>query len=148
MHLTLRQLQVFESAARHLSFSRAAKELHLSQPGVSMQIKQLEESLGRPLFEQLGKRIFLTEVGRLGEAVELLRYKQEGWVPERDLVLALTADEEGGAAPPTLPLFLGVTMVEKVWVRPSGRVMVKAECPEKLQQQISFFLERDGIRAS
>jgi len=64
LHLTLRQLQVFESAARHLSFSRAAKELHLSQPGVSMQIKQLEETIGRPLFEQLGKKLFLTEVGR------------------------------------------------------------------------------------
>lgn len=64
LHLTLRQLQVFESAARHLSFSRAAKELHLSQPGVSMQIKQLEETLGRPLFEQLGKKLFLTEEGR------------------------------------------------------------------------------------
>jgi DNA-binding transcriptional LysR family regulator len=64
LHITLRQLQVFESAARHLSFSRAAKELHLSQPGVSMQIKQLEEALGRPLFEQLGKKLFLTEVGR------------------------------------------------------------------------------------
>ncbi|TCJ12235.1 LysR family transcriptional regulator [Parasulfuritortus cantonensis] len=71
LHLTLRQLQVFESAARHLSFSRAAKELHLSQPGVSMQIKQLEEALGRPLFEQLGKRLFLTEVGR-----EVLRASQ------------------------------------------------------------------------
>ncbi|MDD4881429.1 MAG: LysR family transcriptional regulator, partial [Gallionellaceae bacterium] len=64
LHLTLRQLQVFEAAARHLSFSRAAKELHLSQPGVSMQIKQLEEAIGRPLFEQLGKKLFLTEVGR------------------------------------------------------------------------------------
>ncbi len=64
LHLTLRQLQVFEAAARHLSFSRAAKELHLSQPGVSMQIKQLEEAIGRPLFEQLGKKLFLTEVAR------------------------------------------------------------------------------------
>lgn len=71
LHLTLRQLQVFEAAARHLSFSRAAKELHLSQPGVSMQIKQLEEALGRPLFEQLGKKLFLTEVGR-----EVLRASQ------------------------------------------------------------------------
>jgi DNA-binding transcriptional LysR family regulator len=71
LHLTLRQLQVFESAARHLSFSRAAKELHLSQPGVSMQIKQLEETVGHPLFEQLGKKMFLTEVGR-----EVLRASQ------------------------------------------------------------------------
>ncbi|HCS13583.1 MAG TPA: LysR family transcriptional regulator [Zetaproteobacteria bacterium] len=64
MHVTLRQLQVFESAARHLSFSRAAAELHLSQPGVSMQIKQLEATVGQALFEQLGKKIFLTGVGR------------------------------------------------------------------------------------
>lgn len=64
LHLTFRQLQVFESVARHLSFSQAAKELHLSQPGVSMQIKQLEGVMGQPLFEQLGKKIFLTDVGR------------------------------------------------------------------------------------
>ena len=64
LHLTLRQLQVFESVARHLSFSRAARELHLSQPGVSMQVKQLEDMLGRALFEQLGKKLYLTEAGR------------------------------------------------------------------------------------
>ena len=64
LHLTLRQLKVFEAVARHLSFSRAAAELHLTQPAVSMQVKQLEDSLGQPLFEQLGKKIFLTEAGR------------------------------------------------------------------------------------
>ena len=64
LHVTLRQLQVFESAARHLSFSRAAKELHLSQPGVSMQIRQLEDTVGHRLFELLGKKLFLTEAGR------------------------------------------------------------------------------------
>ena len=63
-HVTLRQLQVFETVARHLSHSRAAKELYLSQPAVSMQIKQLEESVGLPLFEQMGKKIFLTEAGK------------------------------------------------------------------------------------
>ena len=64
MHVTLRQLAVFESVARNTSFTRAAEELHLSQPAVSMQIKQLEENLGVPLFEHLGKRIFLTEAGQ------------------------------------------------------------------------------------
>jgi len=63
MHLTLRQLKVFESVARHLNYTRAAEELHLTQPAVSMQVKQLEESLGISLFEQLGKRIHLTEAG-------------------------------------------------------------------------------------
>jgi len=64
MHLTFRQLKVFEAVARHGSYTRAAEELHLSQPAVSMQIKQLEESAGLPLFEQLGKKIFLTMAGQ------------------------------------------------------------------------------------
>jgi len=63
VHLTLRQLRVFEAVARHLNYTRAAEELHLTQPAVSMQVKQLEGSLGVALFEQLGKRIHLTEAG-------------------------------------------------------------------------------------
>ncbi len=64
MHLTLRQLKVFEAVARHGSYTRAAEQLHLTQPAVSMQIKQLEESAGLPLFEQLGKKIYLTSAGQ------------------------------------------------------------------------------------
>lgn len=60
---TLRQLRVFEAVARHLSYTRASEELFLTQPAVSMQIKQLEGSVGLPLFEQIGKRIYLTEAG-------------------------------------------------------------------------------------
>ncbi len=63
MHVTLRQLQVFEAVARHLSYTRAAEELHLTQPAVSIQVRQLEHSVALPLFEQLGKKIFLTEAG-------------------------------------------------------------------------------------
>lgn len=64
LHLTLRQLRVFDAVARHLSYSRAAEALYLTQPAVSMQIKQLEESAGVPLFEQFGKKIYLTEAGK------------------------------------------------------------------------------------
>jgi DNA-binding transcriptional LysR family regulator len=60
---TLRQLKVFESVARLLSFSRAAEELHLTQPAVSTQVKKLEEHAGNPLFEQFGKKIYLTPAG-------------------------------------------------------------------------------------
>lgn len=60
---TLRQLKVFETVARLLSFSRAAEELHLTQPAVSTQVAQLEEHAGLPLFEQLGKKIYLTPAG-------------------------------------------------------------------------------------
>ncbi len=62
-HVTLRQLKVFEAVARHLSFSRAAEELHLTQPAVSMQVKQLEEQAGLPLTEMVGKKVYLTEAG-------------------------------------------------------------------------------------
>ncbi len=62
--LTLRQFRVFEAVARHLSFSKAAAELHLSQPAVSMQVKGIEVILGLPLIEQLGKKIYLTDAGR------------------------------------------------------------------------------------
>lgn len=62
--MTLRQLTLFKAVAEHLSFTRAAAELCLTQPAVSIQIKQLEGHVGMPLFEQIGKRIFLTEAGR------------------------------------------------------------------------------------
>ncbi|MHB1586241.1 MAG: LysR substrate-binding domain-containing protein [Acidiferrobacteraceae bacterium] len=61
---TFRQLEVFEAIARLGSFTRAAEELFLTQPTVSMQIKKLSGFVGLPLFEQVGKKIFLTEVGR------------------------------------------------------------------------------------
>lgn len=64
MNVTFRQLKVFEAVARHLSYTKAAKELHLTQPAVSMQVKQLEEQAGLPLFEQLGKKIFKTQAGQ------------------------------------------------------------------------------------
>jgi DNA-binding transcriptional LysR family regulator len=64
MNITFRQLKIFESVARQLSFTRASEELHLTQPAVSMQIKQLEQAVGLPLFEQIGKKIFLTDAGR------------------------------------------------------------------------------------
>jgi LysR family transcriptional regulator, low CO2-responsive transcriptional regulator len=70
-HATLRQLKVFEAVARHLSFSRAAEELHLTQPAVSTQVGKLEEHAGHTLFEQFGKKIYLTAAGS-----ELLQYSR------------------------------------------------------------------------
>jgi DNA-binding transcriptional LysR family regulator len=64
VHVTLRQLLVFETVARRGSFTRAAEELHLAQPTVSVQVKQLADAVGLPLFEQVGKKIFLTDAGR------------------------------------------------------------------------------------
>jgi DNA-binding transcriptional LysR family regulator len=62
-HASLRQIQVFESVARNLSFTRAAEELYLTQPTVSAQVKSLSEAIELPLYEQVGRKIYLTEVG-------------------------------------------------------------------------------------
>lgn len=62
---TLRQLRVFECVARNLSFSRAAAELHLTQPAVSTAVSQLESHAGTVMFEHVGHRIFLTDAGQL-----------------------------------------------------------------------------------
>lgn len=64
VNATLRQFKVFEMVARHLSFTRAAEELFLTQPAVSMQIKQFEDNMGLVLFERLGRKIYLTEAGK------------------------------------------------------------------------------------
>ena len=61
--VTFRQLQIFCAVARQRSFVRASEELHLSQPAISMQVKQLELALELPLFDRIGKRLQLTEAG-------------------------------------------------------------------------------------
>jgi DNA-binding transcriptional LysR family regulator len=63
-HGTLPQLRLFEASARLGSFARAANELHLAPPTASVQIKKLTETVGLPLFEQIGKRIYLTAAGQ------------------------------------------------------------------------------------
>jgi DNA-binding transcriptional LysR family regulator len=63
--MEVRDLQVFISVAKHLNYTRAGEEVHLSQPSVSVRIKQLESQLGVKLFEQLGKKVALTEAGQL-----------------------------------------------------------------------------------
>ncbi len=60
---TLHQLKVFEATARNSSFTKAAEELYITQPTVSTQVKQLTKAVGLPLFEQIGKRLHLTEAG-------------------------------------------------------------------------------------
>lgn len=93
MNITLRQLKVFERVARRLSFTRAAEELYLTQPAVSMQIKQFEESIGLPLFERLGKKIFLTRAGE--ELYRLSRQVSQQMEEAEQLVEELKGTEGG-----------------------------------------------------
>lgn len=62
-NVTLRQLQIFSVAAQHLNFARASEALHLTQPAVWMQVKQLEDLVGLPLFEKIGRKLYLTDAG-------------------------------------------------------------------------------------
>jgi DNA-binding transcriptional LysR family regulator len=80
---TLHQLEVFEAIAHHGSFTSAADELFLTQPTVSQQMKQLTKAIGSPLFEQIGKRLYLTDAGR-----EVLAVSQE--ISERFAQLEMT----------------------------------------------------------
>jgi DNA-binding transcriptional LysR family regulator len=65
--MDIRDFEVFLAVARHLNFSHAGREVHLSQPSVSVRIRRIEEGLQTKLFEQIGKRIVLTEAGRILE---------------------------------------------------------------------------------
>lgn len=61
--VTFRQLRVFTEVARHLSFSQAAEQLHLTPPAVTMQVKELESHVGLPLFERQGRQVQMTMAG-------------------------------------------------------------------------------------
>lgn len=71
MSFTFKQLKIFSTVAEYQSYTNAARALYLTQPAVSMQIKQLEEFVGLPLFERVGKKIGLTEAGH-----EFLHYAE------------------------------------------------------------------------
>lgn len=62
---TLHQLRIFNELSRELSIARTARNLHLTPPAISIQVKQLSETIGEPLLEQVGKKLFLTEAGKL-----------------------------------------------------------------------------------
>ena len=82
---TFRQLRVFNEVARHLSFVRAAENLHLTPPAVTMQVKELEGHVGMPLFDRKGKQVSLTTTGEY-----MLVYARK--------ILATVKDAEDAAA--------------------------------------------------
>jgi DNA-binding transcriptional LysR family regulator len=162
-HVTLHQMRIFHSLGRHLSFTRAAEELFLSQPAVSIQVKRLEESVGMPLVEQMGKRIFLTEVGK-----ELFEACRDVLDRLRVLDEDMTGLEEGVRGPLNLaaitsskyfmPHLLGAFLREHPAVEPrltvtnQTRVLERLEgnmddlvimgtLPENLDLEAAFFLD-------
>ena len=92
-HLTFRQLETFATVARLGSFSRAAAALHLTQPAVSIQIRQITESVGLPLFEQSGREIRLTAAGQ--ELLRTARELDDSWNRFESAVDALKGLKKG-----------------------------------------------------
>lgn len=92
-HITQRQLETFASVARLGSFSRAAETLHLTQPAVSIQIKQLSETIGLPLFEQIGRDIRLTAAGE--ELQATVRALDDEWARFDSAIGALQGMHSG-----------------------------------------------------
>src|SRR5262249_47529384 len=78
--MELRHLRYFAALAEQLSFTRAADRVHVTQSTLSHQIKQLEQEIGRPLFDRIGKRVVITEAGEmlLGRVTQALREIDDG----------------------------------------------------------------------
>lgn len=112
--MELRHLRYFSAVARHLSFSKAAEELHISQPPLSRQIQELEREIGTPLFERKAKRIELTKAGeymeleaeRILESVDLAARKAKdiGEAERRSLRIGCVSFLMHTALPPFLEM--------------------------------------------
>lgn len=139
---TLRQLEVFQTVASTLSFSQAAQELFLAQPTVSMEIKQLEKLVGHPLFERIGRRVYLSAAGK-----ELQQYSQRilSLVDEalqamdelkglRRGTLLLAADTTAGVY--VMPPLLGAFQSRYPDVNISMSVVNRSAVQEQLRQNL------------
>ena len=136
--MTLHQLRVFEAVARHCHVTRAAEELSLSQPSVSGQVRDLEKECGVPLFAHLGKRVYLTDEGRLlaDDAVRVLALvsdAQAAMAEARDLT---SGRQQVGASTPAatylLPHLLGVFKA----AHPGISVQLVSDNSAKIQRRL------------
>ncbi len=84
-----RHINYFLAVAEHGGFTRAASALHVSQPALSQQIRQLEESLGVPLFDRSGRTIILTDPGSSGDSTPAGRYRNWERVNGRFMMLPI-----------------------------------------------------------
>ncbi|HHK74771.1 MAG TPA: LysR family transcriptional regulator [Rhizobiales bacterium] len=139
MNITLRQLKTLEAVARHQNYTHAAKELHLSQPAVSMQIRQLEDMLGITAAEQIGKRIFITADGNkvleaardILQRLELMQGELEAGhgkvVGNLDIAVVTSAKH-------FLPRYLGAFVNAHPDVKPRLKVTNRASILEAISQ--------------
>jgi DNA-binding transcriptional LysR family regulator len=77
MYITFRQLKLFLAVVDHASVSAAAKAMHITQPTASMQLKEISQTVGLPLYEIIGKKIFFTDTGQ--ELAQTARQMMQAW---------------------------------------------------------------------
>lgn len=137
MHATFQQMRLFEAVARHGSVTRAAKEVHLSQPAVSIQVNRLEDQVGMPLFDSVGRTLVTTAAGE-----ELLAASRDILARMEALDVALD-DLRGDMAGPLrvaavttakyfMPHLMGVFVRRYPKVRPTLSVINRANLLERL----------------
>ena len=137
-HVTLRQLQIFEAVVRLGGYTRAAEELHLTQPTVSMQVKKLSDTIGYPLLEKVGTHLHTTSFGQevylsaqkvLGSMLELgeKAAELEGVVKGPLKIAAITTSKY------FMPHLLGVFIHQYPDVRPALKVTNRSRVLERLQ---------------
>ncbi len=141
---TLQQFRIFESVARHRSYTRAAEELHLTQPAVHIQVRRLEKTVGLPLFEMVKRRIMLTRAGEatLEVASEVLNSLKRLKGAIADLKGKVSGPLKVGvvsSAKYFMPLALAGFLRAHPDVQPQLTVANRARIIERLRQQNDDF---------
>ena len=136
-HWTLQQMRLFEAVARLRSYTRAAEELHLTQPAVHIQVKRLEESMGLPLIEAVGKKLLLTHAG---EQVHAATIAVMARLEDLNVTLAHMKGKVGGplriaavtSAEFFMPHFLGQFLRDHPEVQPLLKVANREQVIKRL----------------
>jgi DNA-binding transcriptional LysR family regulator len=144
-HWTLQQLRLFESVARHCSYTRAAEELHLTQPAVHIQVKRLETSMGLPLFGQTRKKLLLTRAGEEVYATALdvmtrLQMLSDNLTSMKGKVAGPLRVAVVTSAKFFMPHFLGRFVQQYPEVQPQLTVTNRARVLERLSGNIDDFV--------
>ena len=138
MHYTLHQLQVFAKVAQMQSITKAAEELHMTQPAVSIQVKNLQQQFEIPLFEIIGRRLYVTDFGKeiavaaenILSEVYAINYKTQAYKGQLTGRLKLTIVSTGKYI---MPYFLSEFMRRNPGVELQMDVTNKAKVLESLE---------------
>jgi LysR family hydrogen peroxide-inducible transcriptional activator len=137
--MELHQLRYFQAVARFRSFTRAAEHEHVAQPSLSQQIRKLENELGAPLFDRLGRRIRLTALGeRFLEHARRVLADLEGARRDVDEVLGLGRGQVSiGVIPTVAPFLLPSALARCAREFPEVSVRVREDLTNSLLRQLA-----------